>query len=33
MGGAAAGLTDDTGQSGSTPNHTSAMTHLFAVPS
>jgi hypothetical protein len=33
VGGAAAGLTDSTGQSGSTPNHTSAMTHLFAVPS
>ncbi|MPZ81689.1 MAG: hypothetical protein GEV28_15315 [Actinophytocola sp.] len=33
VGGAAAGLTDSTGQSGSSPNHTSAMTHLFAVPS
>lgn len=33
VGGAAAGLTDATGQSGSTPNHTSAMTHLFVVPS
>ncbi|MEV4050121.1 hypothetical protein AB0J55_02945 [Amycolatopsis sp. NPDC049688] len=33
VGGAAAGLTDETGVSGSTPNHTSAMTHLFVVPS
>ncbi|NGN63625.1 hypothetical protein G5C51_06850 [Streptomyces sp. A7024] len=33
VGGAASGLTDSTGQSGDTPNHTSAMTHLFAVPS
>lgn len=33
VGGAASGLTDSTGQSGSTPNHTSAMTHLFMVPS
>ncbi len=33
VGAAAAGLTDSTGQSGSTPNHTSAMTHLFVVPS
>lgn len=33
VGGAAAGLTDETGQSGDTPNHTSAMTHVFAVPS
>lgn len=33
IGGAAAGLTDETGQSGDTPNHTSAMTHIFAVPS
>jgi hypothetical protein len=33
VGGSAAGLTDNTGQSGSSPNHTSVMTHLFAVPS
>ncbi|WP_255947944.1 hypothetical protein [Streptomyces odontomachi] len=33
VGGAAPGLTDSTGQSGDTPNHTSAMTHLFIVPS
>ncbi|CAG7623614.1 hypothetical protein [Actinacidiphila bryophytorum] len=33
VGAAAAGLTDSTGQAGSTPNHTSAMTHLFVVPS
>jgi hypothetical protein len=33
IGAAAAGLTDATGQSGDTPNHTSAMTHIFAVPS
>ncbi|MEV6104270.1 hypothetical protein AB0M28_06075 [Streptomyces sp. NPDC051940] len=33
IGGAAPGLTDSTGQSGSTPNHTSAMTHMFIVPS
>lgn len=33
VGGAAPGLTDETGQSGDTPNHTSAMTHVFAVPS
>jgi len=33
VGGAAAGLTDETGVSGSLPNHTSAMTHLFVVPS
>lgn len=33
IGGAASGLTDSTGQSGDTPNHTSAMTHIFAVPS
>jgi hypothetical protein len=33
VGAAAPGLTDETGQSGDTPNHTSAMTHLFIVPS
>lgn len=33
VGGAAPGLTDSTGQTGDTPNHTSVMTHLFAVPS
>ncbi|MEV6823982.1 hypothetical protein [Amycolatopsis sp. NPDC051102] len=33
VGGAAAGLTDETGVTGSTPNHTSAMTHVFVVPS
>ncbi len=33
LGGAAAGLTDETGQTGSSPNHTSVMTHIFAVPS
>lgn len=33
VGGAAPGLTDETGQSGDTPNHTSVMTHIFAVPS
>lgn len=33
VGGAASGLTDSTGQNGDTPNHTSAMTHLFIVPS
>jgi hypothetical protein len=33
VGGAASGLTDSTGQSGDTPDHTSAMTHLFMVPS
>jgi hypothetical protein len=33
VGGAAPGLTDETGVTGSTPNHTSAMTHLFVVPS
>jgi hypothetical protein len=33
LGGAAAGLTDETGQSGSSPHHTSVMTHIFAVPS
>jgi hypothetical protein len=33
LGGAAAGLTDETGQTGSSPNHTSVMTHVFAVPS
>jgi hypothetical protein len=33
VGGAAPGLSDDTGENGSTPNHTSAMTHLFVVPS
>jgi len=33
VGGAAPGLTDETGQSGDTPNHSSAMTHLFVVPS
>lgn len=33
IGAAAPGLTDNTGQSGDTPNHTSAMTHIFAVPS
>ncbi|WP_432854286.1 hypothetical protein ACQPXB_19820 [Amycolatopsis sp. CA-161197] len=33
VGGAAPGLTDQTGVNGSTPNHTSAMTHLFVVPS
>jgi hypothetical protein len=33
VGGAAAGLTDSTGQAGDTPNHTSVMTHVFAVPS
>jgi hypothetical protein len=33
LGGAATGLTDTTGPNGSTPNHTSAMTHIFAVPS
>lgn len=32
VGGAAPGLTDTTGHSGDTPNHTSAMTHMFAVP-
>ncbi|WP_410594271.1 hypothetical protein [Amycolatopsis sp. lyj-23] len=33
VGGAAPGLTDETGRTGSLPNHTSAMTHLFVVPS
>lgn len=33
VGGAAAGLTDSTGRAGSSPNHTSTMTHLFVVPS
>ncbi|HKN51444.1 MAG TPA: hypothetical protein VJX66_03020 [Amycolatopsis sp.] len=33
VGGAAPDLSDETGQNGSTPNHTSAMTHLFVVPS
>jgi len=33
LGGAATGLTDETGVNGSEPNHTSAMTHIFAVPS
>ncbi|WP_410644374.1 hypothetical protein [Amycolatopsis sp. lyj-346] len=33
VGGAAPGLTDETGEIGTTPNHTSAMTHLFVVPS
>lgn len=33
VGGAAPGLTDQTGVNGSMPNHTSAMTHLFVVPS
>ena len=33
VGGAATGLTDETGQTGSSPNHTSVMTHIFAVPS
>lgn len=32
VGGAAAGLTDNTGHSGDTPNHTSVMTHMFALP-
>jgi hypothetical protein len=33
VGGAAIGLTDTTGQTGTSPNHTSTMTHLFVVPS
>jgi hypothetical protein len=33
VGGAAVGLTDSTGQAGDTPNHASAMTHVFVVPS
>ena len=33
VGGAAVGLTDSSGRTGSLPNHTSVMTHLFAVPS
>jgi hypothetical protein len=33
VGGAARGLTDQTGVNGSKPNHESAMTHIFAVPS
>ncbi|GAB3878467.1 hypothetical protein GCM10029964_029160 [Kibdelosporangium lantanae] len=33
VGGAAVGLTDETGPLGGQPNHTSAMTHLFVVPS
>jgi hypothetical protein len=32
IGGAAPGLTDATGHAGDTPNHTSVMTHMFALP-